>query len=90
MPNETKDAKIGTATQGTDSKANGRGKKKSREERGLPPLTNAQRMTKSLIQNAQNSCQFLKEQVESGEPIPEAVLNACGVLAGAMGAVLGE
>lgn len=67
----------------------GRGKRQSREDKGLPPLTREQTMVRSLIQQAQNACGFLKKQVDDGKTPSKKVLEACGVLSASLGASLG-
>jgi len=64
-------------------------KRVSREDRGLQPLTPDQKMTKALVQNAQNACQLLKKKADEGEQLPKEVLAALGVITGSLSSVLG-
>lgn len=65
-------------------------KRVSREAQGLPPLTREQTMMRSLVQQAQNACSFLKKQIDSGTVPSKSVLQACGTLAATLGASLGS
>lgn len=69
-----------------------KGKKRnrqSREDRGLSPLTPEQKMTKALVQNAENACKMLKAKADKGEQLPKNVLEALGVITGSLSSVLG-
>jgi hypothetical protein len=68
---------------------NGRGKRQSREARGLEPLTSQQRQIVRMIQNAENACKFIKKAADAGEAIPKDTLAACSVLSTALGNLIG-
>ncbi len=68
----------------------GFGKRQSRSARGLPPLTAAQTIAKQQVQGAQNACKFIKDHIENGNMPTGAVLQACSVLSGTLGGMLGE
>lgn len=90
MANESKNA--GSAAVGQDAKGKGpgKGKRLSRAERGLPELTAAQKQQRSMVQQAQNACTFIKAAIDSGEPVKAEVLRACATLAGSLAGTLGE
>jgi hypothetical protein len=83
--------KTPATAQTSPAQKSGKGARKrvSREERGLAPLDAKQRMIKQIVQNAENSCKLIKAQVDSGEPVPAELLQACSVLSSAMSTVLG-
>jgi hypothetical protein len=87
----TETAKGSKAAQASPAQeGNGKTRKRpSREERGLQPLTAEQRMTKSLVQNAENACKMLKAKADAGEQLPKEVLAALGVITGSLSSVLG-
>lgn len=86
--NETATAPAGTGN--TETSKRGKGKRLTREQRGLPPLTAAQTIAKQNVQNAQNACQFIKQHIDEGNMVSAEVLQACSTLSGALGGMLGE
>ena len=78
-------AKSTPATGGKGTK----GKRKTREERGLSPLTREQAQIVKMVQGAENACKFLKQSADKGEPISKDSLAACAVLSTALGNLLG-
>ncbi len=67
----------------------GSGKRVSREDRGLPPLTKAQTIAKQNVQGAENACKFIKASIDEGNMPSSAVLQACSTLTGALAGMLG-
>ncbi|KKN24596.1 hypothetical protein LCGC14_0893190 [marine sediment metagenome] len=60
----------------------------SRESRGLPPLTGAQKIAKQNVQGAENACRYIKQHIEDGNMPTGEVLQACSTLTGALASIL--
>jgi len=84
--------KTATGTNPTSNPTNGkgaRGKRQTREEKGLQPLTAIQKQQRAMVQQAQNSCNFIKAAIDRNEPIKAEVLAACSTLSGALSSMIG-
>ena len=71
-----------------DKMANVR-KSKGRDP-SLPPLTASQRMAKQIVQNAQNACKFIKDDIEQGNMPSGELLQACSTLSASLGKLIGS
>lgn len=89
MANETTKSVSDKATTSPASNGKGRGKRVSRAEKGLPELTPVQKQQRAMVQQAQNSCTFIKQAIDNGEPIKAEVLSACSILSGALSSMIG-
>lgn len=78
----------GTTSPATNGKGE-RGKRKTREEKGLQPLTPAQKQQRAMVQQAQNACNFIKAAIDRQEPVSARVLEACSILSGALSTMIG-
>jgi hypothetical protein len=86
-PSETKAVTKGP--QAAVGSGGGKGRRVSRESKGLAPLTTQQSMAKAQVQQAQNACRFIKEQIDLGNMPTAEVLQACCTLSGALSSMIG-
>lgn len=90
MAQEIRNTAPQAASKETTGAAKGRGKRVSRAEKGLPELTPVQKQQRAMVQQAQNSCTFIKQAIDSGKPIKAEVLQACSILSGSLASMIGE
>lgn len=90
MSTATDTKRGGANTNAGNKPSGGRGKRLTRQEKGLPDLTPTQQIARQQVQSAQNACKFIKDHIDQGNMVSGEVLSACSVLTGALAKMIGS